>query len=243
MWQIYKKEISVFFSSLIGYIVIGVFLVLLGLIMFIFPDFSLLNSNYATLDQLFGIAPLIFLFLIPAITMRMFAEENQSGTIELLVTKPLRDYEIVLGKYLASVTLIVIALVPTLLYLYTVYELGSPRGNIDLGAVLGSYIGLVFLAGSFASVGILASVITDNQIVSFILATFLSFFFYYSFYLISRLPVFVGKLDDFIQKLGMDYHYASMSRGVIDSRDLIYFISFITLFLILTLAVLERKKW
>lgn len=243
MWFIFKKEVSVFFSSLIGYIVIGVFLLILGLVMFVFPDFSLLNYNYASLDQLFGIAPLIFLFLIPAVTMRSFAEENQSGTIELLVTKPVKDYEIVLGKYFACVALVVLALLPTLLYLWTVYELGSPRGNIDLGAAFGSYIGLFLLAACFVAIGIFASVVTDNQIVSFIVATFLSFLFYYAFFLLSRLPVFVGKWDVFVQKLGIDYHYASISRGVLDSRDLIYFLSIIVLFLVLTLGILQKRKW
>lgn len=232
-----------FFSSLIGYIVIGVFLLILGLVMFVFPDFSLLNYNYASLDQLFGIAPLIFLFLIPAVTMRSFAEENQSGTIELLVTKPVKDYEIVLGKYFACLALVVLALLPTLLYLWTVYELGSPRGNIDLGAAFGSYIGLFLLAACFVAIGIFASVVTDNQIVSFIVATFLSFIFYYAFFLLSRLPMFVGKWDVFVQKLGIDYHYASISRGVLDSRDIIYFLSIIILFVVFTLGILQKRKW
>lgn len=243
MWFIFKKEVSVFFSSLIGYIVIGVFLLILGLVMFVFPDFSLLNYNYASLDQLFGIAPLIFLFLIPAVTMRSFAEENQSGTIELLVTKPVKDYEIVLGKYFACLALVVLALLPTLLYLWTVYELGSPRGNIDLGAAFGSYIGLFLLAACFVAIGIFASVVTDNQIVSFIVATFLSFIFYYAFFLLSRLPMFVGKWDVFVQKLGIDYHYASISRGVLDSRDIIYFLSIIILFVVFTLGILQKRKW
>lgn len=243
MWFIFKKEVSVFFSSLIGYIVIGVFLLILGLVMFVFPDFSLLNYNYASLDQLFGIAPLIFLFLIPAVTMRSFAEENQSGTIELLVTKPVKDYEIVLGKYFACLALVVLALLPTLLYLWTVYELGSPRGNIDLGAAFGSYIGLFLLAACFVAIGIFASVVTDNQIVSFIVATFLSFLFYYAFFLLSRLPLFVGKWDVFVQKLGIDYHYASISRGVLDSRDIIYFLSIIILFVVFTLGILQKRKW
>lgn len=243
MWFIFKKEVSVFFSSLVGYIVIGVFLLILGLVMFVFPDFSLLNYNYASLDQLFGIAPLIFLFLIPAVTMRSFAEENQSGTIELLVTKPVKDYEIVLGKYFACLALVVLALLPTLLYLWTVYELGSPRGNIDLGAAFGSYIGLFLLAACFVAIGIFASVVTDNQIVSFIVATFLSFLFYYAFFLLSRLPLFVGKWDVFVQKLGIDYHYASISRGVLDSRDIIYFLSIIILFVVFTLGILQKRKW
>ncbi len=243
MWYIFKKEIGVFFSSLIGYIVIGVFLVLMGLIMFVFPDFSLLNYRYATLDQLFNIAPLIFVFLIPAVTMRSFADENQSGTIELLLTKPLRDRDIVLGKYLAALFLVVFALLPTLLYYYTVYDLGSPRGNLDSGAIMGSYIGLFLLAACFTAVGIFASCVTNNQIVSFILATFLCFFFYWVFFLLSKLHFLVGKADDIVQMLGLDFHYASISRGVIDTRDILYFFSFIYLFILLTLTAMQRRKW
>ncbi len=242
MTSIFRKEINAFFSSLIGYITVGVFLVLMGLIMFVFPDFSLLNYNYATLDQLFDIAPLIFLFLIPAVTMRSFAEEHQSGTIELLVTRPLHDLEIVLGKYLANLFLVLIALLPTLLYYYTVYQLGSPKGNLDSGAILGSYIGLFFLGGTFVSIGIFASSLTDNQIVAFVLATFLSFFFYWGFFFFSKLPVFIGKMDDLIQKIGIDYHYASISRGVIDTRDIFYFLSVIGVFIVLTLFSLNRKR-
>lgn len=243
MWYIFKKEIGVFFSSLIGYIVIGVFLVLMGLIMFVFPDFSLLNYRYATLDQLFNIAPLIFVFLIPAVTMRSFADENQSGTIELLLTKPLRDRDIVLGKYLAALFLVVFALLPTLLYYYTVYDLGSPRGNLDSGAIMGSYIGLFLLAACFTAVGIFSSCVTNNQIVSFILSTFLCFFFYWVFFLLSKLPFLVGKADDIVQMLGLDFHYASISRGVIDTRDVLYFFSFIYLFILLTLTAMQRRKW
>jgi ABC-2 type transport system permease protein len=243
MWYIFRKEISVFFSSLIGYIVIGVFLLILGLIMFIFPDSSLLNYPFATLDQFFGMAPLIFLFLIPAVTMRSFAEENQSGTIETLLTRPLRTLEIVMGKYLACVVLVIIALLPTLLYYYTVYDLGSPRGNLDSGAIAGSYAGLILLGAGFSAIGLFASSITNNQIVSFILALFLCFVFYYAFFLISKLPVFVGTSDDFVQRLGMDYHYASISRGVIDTRDIVYFLSIIAFFIVLAVGALERRKW
>lgn len=243
MLSIYFKEINTFFSSLIGYLVIGGFLVIMGLIMFVFPDTSLLNYNYATLGQLFDIAPLIFAFLIPAITMRSLAEEKQSGTIELLTTRPLYDLEIVLGKYFASVSLVAFALVPTLLYYYTVYQLGSPVGNIDSGAVIGSYLGLLLLAGSFAAIGIFASSLTDNQIVAFILATTLCFLFHWGFFYFSKLPAFVGKIDDVIQMIGIDYHYESISRGVIDTRDVVYFLSVIGFFITLTVVSLERRKW
>ncbi len=243
MLTIFFKEINTFFSSLIGYIVVGVFLGILGLIMFVFPDTSLLNYNYATLDQLFDIAPMVFAFLIPAVTMRSFAEENQTGTIELLATRPLTDLQIVLGKYFASLALVVFALLPTLLYYYTVYQLGSPKGNLDSGAIMGSYIGLIFLAGTFVSIGVFASSLADNQIVGFILATFLCLIFYWGFYFFSKLPIFVGRVDDIVQMIGIDHHYASISRGVIDTRDIVYFISVIGIFVAMTVTSLERRKW
>lgn len=243
MLSIFRKEINTFFSSLIGYIVIGGFLVIMGLIMFVFPDTSLLNYNYATLAQLFDISPLIFAFLIPAVTMRSFAEEKQAGTIELLVTRPVRDLEIILGKYLACLLLVIFALLPTVLYYITVYQLGSPPGNIDSGAVMGSYLGLILLAGAFVAIGIFASSLTDNQIVAFVLATGLCFFFHWGFYFFSRLPVFVGTADDIVQMLGIDYHFNSISRGIIDSRDVIYFLSVIGVFIALTQVALERRKW
>ncbi|GJM32235.1 MAG: gliding motility-associated ABC transporter permease subunit GldF [Saprospiraceae bacterium] len=243
MLSIFRKEINTFFSSLIGYIVIGVFLTIMGLVMFVFPDTSILEYKFATMEQLFEMAPQIFLFLIPAITMRTFAEENQSGTIELLATRPLFDLEIILGKYLAALALVVFALLPTLLYYYTVYQLGDPKGNLDSGAIIGSYIGLMFLAGTFVSIGIFASSITNNQIVAFILAAFLCFFFYWGFFYLSKLPVFFGKVDDVVQMIGIDYHYDSISRGIIDSRDLIYFITVTSLFIMMTVVSLERRKW
>ncbi len=243
MLSIFWKEVHAFFSSLIGYIVIGVFLILTGLLMFVFPDTSLLNYNYATLDQLFEMAPNIFMFLIPAITMRSFAEEQQNGTIELLATRPIHDFSIILGKYLANLLLVVFALIPTLLYYYTVYQLGDPIGNLDSGAILGSYLGLVFLSGVFVAIGIFASSVTNNQITSFILATLLCFLIHWGFLFFSKLPVFFGTVDDIVQMFGIDYHYASISRGILDTRDVIYFLSMIGLFLMLTLVSLERRKW
>ncbi len=243
MFTIFLKEINTFFSSLIGYIVIGVFLGILGLIMFVFPDTSLLNYNYATLDQLFDIAPMVFVFLIPAVTMRSFAEENQTGTIELLATRPVSDLQIVLGKFFACLALVAFALLPTLLYYFTVYQLGSPKGNLDSGAILGSYLGLLFLASSFVAIGTFASSLTNNQIVGFILATFLCFIFHWGFFFFSKLPIFVGKGDDIVQMLGIDYHYMSISRGVIDSRDVIYFLTLTGVFIAMTVTSLERRKW
>ena len=243
MYSIFYKEINTFFSSLIGYIVIGVFLLFMGLMLWVFPDYSLLDYKYASLDQLFELAPVIFMFLIPAITMRSFAEEKQSGTIELLVTKPLKDWQIVLGKFSACWLLVIFALLPTLLYYYTIHELGTPKGNLDAGAIAGSYVGLILLAGVFVAIGLLASAVTNNQIVAFLLAVFLCFVFYWGFDFISRLPIFLGKTDDIVQMIGIDYHYASISRGIIDLRDIIYFFSLIGIFLMGCQVALESRKW
>ncbi len=243
MWSIFRKELNLFFSSLIGYIVIGVFLLVMGLILFVFPDTSLLQYNYATLGPMFDLAPSVFLFLIPAITMRSFAEEKQAGTIELLATKPVRDLDITLGKFLASLALVVFALLPTLIFYYTVYELGVPRGNIDSGAALGSYLGLLLLSAVFVSIGLWVSSLTQNQIVAFILGAFLCFLVYSGFDYFSRLPVFVGRADDLVQKLGISYHYASISRGLIDTRDVVYFLSAMSFFIVLTLVSLDRRRW
>lgn len=242
MLSIYRKEINSFFSSLIGYMVITVFLVMIGLFMWVFSETNILDYNYATLEQLFSIAPLVFLFLIPAITMRSFAEENQKGTIEFLSTKPLTDLQIILGKYFANLTLVVFALLPTLIYYYSVYQLGSPPGNLDSGGILGSYIGLFFLSAVFVAIGMWASSITDNQIVAFILGAFLCFVFHWAFSYLSMLPLFTGSLDAFINKIGINYHYSSISRGVLDSRDIIYFLSMIVIFLLATHTSLSGRK-
>jgi len=221
MYAIFIKEINAFFSSVIGYVVIGVFILMTGLLMWVFPDFSILDYEYATLDQLFSMGPIIFLFLIPAICMRSFAEEQQPGTIELLVTRPISDLSIY----------------------YSVHQLGSPPGNLDSGGVIGSYFGLVMLAAAFVAIGLLASSLTRNQIVAFILGTVLCFLIHWGFELISTLPVFVGKVDDVVQMFGINYHYNSISRGLIDTRDLIYFISIICFFIAATVVSLGRRKW
>ncbi len=243
MLSIFKKEISSFFSSLIGYIVIVVFLILLGLLLWIFPTTSLINQNFATLDQLFDLAPMIFTFLIPAITMRSFAEEQQTGTIEFLNTKPLLDIEIIIGKYLACLSLVLFALLPTLIYYITIYQLGSPKGNLDSGAIMGSYIGLILLGGIFTAIGIFASSLTNNQIISFLLAAFLCFFMHWGFDFMSQLPFFVGKGDDIVQMVGIDFHYRSISRGIVVVSDVVYYISVIAFFLILTKISLGRRNW
>ena len=243
MIPVFLKEINAFFASLIGYVVIGTFLVIMGLLMWVFPEFSIPDGNYASLDTLFGIAPMVFMFLIPAVTMRSLAEEKQSGTIELLVTRPVTDWQIVGGKFLAAFVLVVISLLPVWLYYFSVWQLGAPQGNIDFGGTLGSFIGLLFLAGAFVSIGIFASSLTNNQIVAFVLATFLCFFVYLAFDYLSRLPIFFGKTDDIIQSLGIDYHYNSISRGSLDTRDIVYFLSVIALFFAATLLSLGKRKW
>ena len=243
IFSIYKKELNEFFSSPIAYISVGVFLLFLGLYMWVFTDTSILDYNYATLDQLFSIGPMIFLFLIPALTMKSFSEEIQHGTLELVLTKPVSEFKLVFGKFLSACTLVIFALIPTTIYYYSVYHLGMPKGNLDSGAIMGSYLGFFMLACVFVSIGMFASSLTRNQIVSFALASFLCFFFYWAFHYLSELPVFVGKSDAFIQKLGIHYHYESISRGVIDSRDILYFFSLIVLFLTLNIISLQKRKW
>ena len=242
MWAIFKKEINAFFSSLTGYVVIGIFILFLGLIMWVFPEYSVLEYNYATMDQLFSIGPIIFLFLIPAICMRSFSEEQFTGTLELLLTKPLKIWEIVLGKYAGVMVLILIALLPTLLYYFSIWTLGSPQGNIDRGEVIGSYIGLILLAGTFAALGIFASILTTNQIISFLLGAVLCFGFYWGFSFLSGLPIFYGGTDHVIQQFGIDYHYQSLSKGVLDSRAIVYFVSIIFFFLYLSQKSIIRKN-
>ena len=242
MFSVFYKEINTFFSSLIGYLVISVFLISIGLFMWVFSDTSVLDYNFATMDQLFSIAPLVFLFLIPAVTMRSFAEEKAKGTIEFLYTKPLTSYEIILGKYLANFSLVIFALLPTLIYYSSIYQLGSPVGNLDSGAIFGSYIGLFFLSGAFVAIGMFASTLTNNQIIAFILGAFFCFFFHWAFVYIARMPVFAANFDLFIQKLGINYHYNSISKGLIDSRDIVYFVSVIFVFIYATITIMENRK-
>lgn len=242
MRHIFIKEINLFLSSLIGYLAIGVFLLATGLFMWVFPDYSVINYGFSSLDSFFRMSPYIFLFLIPAITMRTFSEEIQTGTFELLSTKPLKEWDIILGKYFASLALVLLAILPTFVYFYSVYSLGMPRGNLDLGATWGSYFGLFCLGATFVAIGLFCSSITSNQIVAFILSLFLCGFFYDAFSSLSRLDMFYGSLDTTIESIGINYHYASVSRGLIDSRDLIYFISLIGFFLSCTQFVLTKRK-
>ena len=243
MFTLYKKEIFSFFNSLIGYIAVIVFLLINGLFLWVFPmGFNIIDFGYATLENMFALAPLVFLFLIPAITMRSFADEKRSGTIEMLLTKPLTDTQIILSKYLAAVTLVILAVLPTLIYVVSIYLLGNPVGNLDMGGLWGSYIGLVFLASGFAAIGLFISSVTENQIVAFMLALIISGFLLMGFDFIAGLALF-GKIDLFILSLGIQSHYASMSRGVIDSRDVLYFAGLIAIFLLMTKTSLESRKW
>ena len=242
MFAILQKEISTFLNSLIAYIVIGVFLVAIGLFMWVFPDTSVLEYGYADMQALFSMAPWVFLFLIPAITMRTFSEEKRGGTIELLLTKPLTDTQLILGKYLACLILALLALIPTLIYYYSVYNLGNPVGNIDSAAVTGSYLGLVFLVAIFSAIGIFSSAITDNQIVSFVVSVFFCFLIYTGFDYIASINSW-GNTSFIISYLGISYHYNALSKGLIDSRDILYFLSVILIMLAGTKLVLESRKW
>ena len=243
MLTLFRKELTTFFSTLTGYVVIIVFLVVNSLFMWIFKgNLNVLDNGHANLDTLFIMAPWIFLFLVPAITMRVFAEERRSGTLELLLTQPLTEIQIVLAKYFASLMLILFSILPTLVYFYSVYRLGSPPGNLDAGGIWGSYMGLFFLAAVYASVGIFISSLTDNQIISFIVAVAISFFLYTGFDLITSMDLF-GNIDNLLLKLGINEHYKSIRRGVVDTRDLIYFLSVISIFLIGTRSVLQSRKW
>lgn len=243
MLALVNKEIGSFFSSLTGYVVVIVFLMGTGLFIWIFPgELNIPDSGYATLDTLFIVAPWIFLFLVPAVTMRMFAEEKRSGTIELLLVRPLTDLQIVMAKYIAAVSLVLISLVPTLIYYYSIHALGNPPGNLDSGAIWGSYIGLFLLGSCYAAIGLFASSLTENQIVAFIVAVLLCFFFYTGFELISALPLPL-RVEQVLLYAGINEHYRSISRGVIDTRDLVYFFSLIAFFVFLTRTVLQSRKW
>ena len=240
MIQVFSKEFNSFLNSLIAYIVIGAFLTGIGLLMWVFPETSVLDYGFADLDTLFSMGPYVFIFLIPAITMKSFAEEKKMGTLELLLTKPLSDWNVVLGKFLAAWALVFLALIPTVIYYYSVYRLGNPIGNIDSAGVMGSYIGLALLAMVFCSIGLLASSLTANQIVSFILAAFLCFIIYMGF---DSLSSFGGNSALVVKQVGILYHYESLSKGLIDSRDVIYFLSITGLILLTTKVVISSRQW
>jgi ABC-2 type transport system permease protein len=234
------KEWRQFFGSLTGYIAIILFLLLMGLFLFVFPNSSILDFGYATLDNFFNLAPWILLFLVPTITMRSIADEYKSGTFEVLKTLPLSPAKIVWGKYFGCLLVVAVALVPTLIYAISIQQL-SARGGIDVGGTAGSYIGLLMLAAVYTAVGICTSSFTNNTVVAFILAAFVCFILYSGFSALSRLPVFAAGADYYIQMLGIDFHYRSISRGVIDTRDILYFFAVIVLFLLITQKNVVRR--
>ena len=239
MFSILKKELTSYLSSLVAYVTIGVFLLVLGLFLWVFPESSILEYGYAGLESLFSTAPYLFMFLIPAITMRSLAEERREGTLELLATRPLTDWQIVMGKYLACLLLVLFALLPTLLYVYSVWVLGNPQGNLDTGAIIGSYIGLFLLGAAFVSIGLFASSVSKNQIIAFTIAVFISYFIYSGFNSLSQL-LSLQNWD--IQNLGITRHYESVSRGVLDTRDLAYFVVLSGFFIALTLLVVTSQR-
>jgi ABC-2 type transport system permease protein len=240
MIHVFKKEFNGFLHSLIAYLVIGIFLTAMGLLIWVFPETSVLDYGYADLDTLFSMAPYVFIFLIPAITMKSFAEEKKLGTLELLLTKPLTDWDIVLGKFFAAFALVVVALLPTLIYYFSIVELGNPVGNIDTAAIVGSYIGLLFLAAIFCAIGIFTSTLSNNQIVAFLLAAFFSFLMYTGF---DSLSFFAGSQALLVKQFGILYHYESLGKGLIDTRDIIYSLSTAGLLLLFTKVVLGSRLW
>lgn len=229
-----KKELQLFFATPIGYLVIGLFLLINSLFLFVFKtEFNILDAGFADLNAFFFLSPWIFIFLIAAVTMRSFSDEIQSGTIELLKTKPITNWQIVKSKYLSALILIIIALIPTLIFVFTLYNLSNPKGSIDLACIFGSYLGLLFLASSFVAIGIFSSALSSNQIVAFLITVCISFLLFYGFELIANKNIS-------IQNFGMQKHYDSLSKGIIDSRDLVYFVSITILFLVLTKFKLDK---
>jgi ABC-2 type transport system permease protein len=240
MKSIALREIKSFFGSPIGYLVIAIFLLLNGLFLWVFDgEYNILQSGFADLTPFFTLSPWILIFLIPAVTMRSFSDEIKQGTIELLLTKPLSVWQVVNGKFLGAFLLIIIAIIPTFTYVYVISSLGFPAGNIDLGSILGSYFGLLFLVAAYTSIGIFTSTLSENQIVAFILSVFLCFLFYYGFEGIANQ---IKGFEDVIARMGMDFHFKSMARGVIDTRDVLYFLSVSFLFLSMTVYKLKALK-
>lgn len=243
MLSIYRKEINAFFSSVVGYVAILVFLVAMGLFVWVMPDSNLLDFGYASMDQFFSIAPWLLMLLIPAVTMRSYADEFRGGTIEWLSTKPVSTLSVMLGKYFAALTLVLFALIPTLVYVYSLDQLSLVPGTLDTGSIIGSYTGLIFLAGGFTAIGIFCSSLTSNQVVGFLIALFACYIFYAGFEQLSRIPAFTAGIDYYLSMAGMQFHYEAMSRGVIDTRDVIYFISTVVLFMGATRLSLQSRTW
>lgn len=243
MWALAKKEFNAFFQSSTGVLILCVYLGLNASFLWFFDSpFNLLDSGYAQLDGLFMLSPWVFLFLLPAIAMRMLAEERRTGTLEWLLTKPLSEWDIVLGKWLAGMLLVLLAILPTIVYAISLYQLGNPVGNLDLGSTLGSYVGLFLLASIYLSMSLFTSAVTDNQIVAFVLGLLLCLMLYAGFDQLAALPALKDQ-GLFIMRLGISEHYTSISRGVLDSRDLVYFIGVSLLFLAAARTALQSRNW
>lgn len=243
MRSIFIKEINSFFSTIVGYVAIILFLTVCGYILWWVEDSNILDFGYATLDKFFELAPWLLMFLIPAITMRAFPDEFRSGTIEWLSTKPLSHLQIIMGKYFAVLLLIMFAIIPSVLYVLTISNLSLLPNNLDTGGIIGSYIGLFFLTASFAAIGLFCSSLTSNQIVGFLLALFACFVLYTGFDTFSKIPAFYGGLDYYLSMIGLSFHYNSISRGIVDTRDIVYFLSIVVLFISLTQLSLSRRTW
>lgn len=242
MFTIFKKEVNQFLNSLLGYMVLVIFVVATGLLFWVFPDTNVLDNGFADMSGFFGLTPFVFIFLIPAITMRSFAEEKKSGTLEWLLTKPLSEWDILLGKFFACLFLVFLALIPTLLYFGSLWILGAPKGNIDAAGVSGSYLGLFMLASVFTSIGIFGSSITDNQLVAFIFSGFISFLMYFGISAAASIDVW-SSISTYIQFFGLDYHYQALGKGLIDIRDVFYFLSATLVLLFLTRLILSSRRW
>lgn len=240
MWSICKKELNQFFSSLTGYIAIILFLLINGIFLFVLNDSSILEFGYASLDKFFELSPWVLMFLVPAITMRSLSDEFKTGTFEILKTKPVSSWQIVLGKYFSILMVLLLAILPTVIYIITIRSL-SAQGGIDSGGIAGSYIGLFFLAAVFASIGLCCSGFTSNAVVAFLISAFSCLILYFGFNALSKLPLFENNADYYIEMLGIDFHYRSISRGVVDTRDLVYFASIIFIFLLTTVKNLHKK--
>lgn len=242
MFAIFKREFFSFFHSQMAYIIVGVFLLACGLLFWLFPETSILEYGYAEMSGFFSLAPYLFMFLVSAITMRSFAEERKEGTFILLATKPLNELQIVLGKYFAAVLILVLAILPTSVYYFSIYYLGFPQGNIDTGAVLGSYLGLLCLGAGFTAIGVFASSLTKNQMVAFAISVLLCFFTYAGLLSLSKVS-FLVSVEEMLRYMSVAEHYESMSRGVLDTRDLGYFFVFSFFFVFLTKLTVEGRKW
>lgn len=242
MIAIFTKEIRLFFSSVIAYMAMTLFFVVVALNVWVFPG-NIFEFGFASLTSYFLFAPWVLIFLVPALCMRLLSEEYHEGTFEILATQPVSDLGIVAGKFLAALALWFLTLLPTLVYLFCILDLDTDTATADTGAMIGSYIGLFLLGGAFVAISLFASSVSRNQVTAFLVGVVLCYFFYNAFFQLSQLEAFTGRLDYIIQSFGMGAHYEALSRGVIDSRDLVYFLSLIVLFLLLTKTALESRKW